>query len=350
MPADDQGQRALAQSYMDASAEMEDDVDIEGMELGMVSQQLSEKEVAEGVKMMRSFVEELGQELLAVSRDDVEEVSDLLLSASRVWLQLFQRATHRALKALEGSGGDPIAEEASTGGEAGGGAAAGAVVEEATEEEIAAFYTARGLTPPHPPASASTAAPIIRPQQTTQAAAPPATKGRGRRRYKQPPPRVLWQPLAPQLGKLTKETLPTELRAHPFKTAGVIACVLPFSPAILFCMPGVLVTDHFVLQKLYARFGAQLEEAVDDVLQVGRLGFVISRLSLRQSYRVARRQLRKAQADPKRAVSNAGAWAWDAATHPVVTAMGLVGFGQRGVASTMKLAGWLRAQLAASHA
>jgi hypothetical protein len=322
VPADDEGQRALAQSYLDAAET--NDVDIEGMELGMPS--LSKEEMAQGVKMMRSLVEELGEELLNVSRDDVEEVSDLILSVSRVSLHIVQRVTHQALRALEGL--------APTDGAGTAAAATAGVVEEATQEEIAEYYRQRGMAPP-----AAAATPLS--QQEKEGTAPQgaqsSTTATRRRRYDQPRPRVLWRPLAPQMLMLAQHTLPNELRAHPFKTAGLVACVLPFSGAILLCLPGLLLADHLVLQRVYSVYGPQLEEAAFNATEVGRLVYVVTRLSLRS----CRRAMRKARADPKQAIT----WAWHAATHPLETAKATFGVASRGLASALELAGSLRAHL-----
>lgn len=335
---DEEGRRALARNYLNAAAEMEE-VDVEGLEMGLP--RLSEAELTEGISATRAFLQDVGDTLLSVQRDEIEEVSDVILSASRVGLQLLQRVTHRALKTLQPKGAEGQEEEEDT---AAGGTGA-AVVEEASEEEIAEFYRKRGLDPPAP--SAAPAAPTKKEEK--QPAAQPADlgsskPGASRRRFNRP--RILWRPLAPQVRMLPQKTL-EELRDHPFKTAGVMACVAPFSGLVIFCLPGVLFTDHFVLQKLYGRYGAVVEEAVDDVVQVGRLGFVVSRLALRQSYRVARRQLRKVQAEPTQAISDAGAWAWDAATHPFATATAAYGLGKQAAASALDFAGFLRAQLRA---
>lgn len=337
---DEEGRRALARDYLKAKAEMED-MDVEGMELGMLPP-LSEAELTEGIGATRAFLQDVGDTLLSFSRDDVEEISDVILSASRVGLQLLQGATHRALKTLLPKGEEEGEAEA-TGAT---GATGGAIVEEASEAEIAEYYRSRGLEPPAPAVDKKEdKQPAAKSEHVAKAAAPPSARPGGRRRFNQPRPRVLWRPLTPQVVALAKETLPQELRAHPFKTAGVVACVLPLSGVVLFCLPGVLVADHFVLQKLYGRYGPWVEEAVDDVVQMARLGFVVSRLSIRQVLRVTRRQIRNAQADPGRAVHDAGAWAWDAATHPVATAKAAFGLGKRGVEVIAGLGRWLRDEL-----
>lgn len=339
---DEERRRAMARDYLNAAAEIEDCY-LEGMELGRLPP-LSEAELTKGISATRSFLQDVGDTLLSVQRDEIEEISDVLLSCSRVGLQLLQGATHRALKTLRPKGeAGQMDEDEMWAGEAG--APGGAVVEEASEEEIAAFYRSRGLEPPVAPAEKKEGMQQAATQSKSEQPGPSTVaKARlgGRRRFTQPRARVLWRPLTPQVVALTKETLPQELCAHPFKTAGAVACVLPFSGVILFCLPGLLVTDHFVLQKLYGRYGAWVEEAVDDVVQVGRLGFVFSRLALRQCYRVARRQLRNAQADPARAVRNAGASAWDAATHPVATAKAACGLWARGAKFVVVLGRFLR--------
>lgn len=293
------------------------------MELGLPKLSEEEEEAAaQGVRTLRSMMVEMADDLVRVSRDDIEEVADLALSASRIFLQLAEGATHRALTALGGGSADETQ---------------GVVVEEATDEEIADFYRKRGLEPPPPDLSKK--------KHEDPAPAPAQRRNPGRRRA---PARVLWRPLAPQMARLSKETLPQELRARPLKTAGLVCCVLPFSGAIVLCLPGVLATD-LVLQRLYARHGYYLEVLVDDVRQVGRLGYVATRLTARQVYRTMVRQLRKAKADPAKALDDARAWAWDAATHPQATAQAAYGLGKRGIESALGLATFLWTQFRAAR-
>lgn len=336
---DEDGRRAMARDYLNAAAEMED-YDIEGMELGQLPP-LSEAELTKGISVTRSLLQDVGDTLLSFQRDEIEEISDVLLSCSRVGLELLQGATHQALKTLRPEAGQ-MGEDEMWAGEAG--MTGGAVVEEASEEEVAAFYRSRGLEPPVAPVEKEEKMQQVASKSEQPSPSATAAKARhgGRRRITQQRARVLWRPLTPQVVALTKETLPQELRAHPFKTAVVVACVLPFSGVILFCLPGLLVTDHFVLQKVYGRYGAWVEEAVDDIVQVGRLGFVVSRLALRQCYRVARRQFRKAQADPAHAARDAGVSAWDAVTHPLATAKAAFGLGARGVKVAVGMGRFLR--------
>jgi hypothetical protein len=95
--------------------------------------------------------------------------------------------------------------------------------------------------------------------------------------------------VAPALAEMVNN-LPQTARQSPFKTCGTVMVLLPFSGLVIF-LPGVLVTDHF-LQKLYSAYGSSVEVVVDDGLQMARLGFVMAKLTVRQTYRVVRRQVR----------------------------------------------------------
>jgi hypothetical protein len=151
-----------------------------------------------------------------------------------------------------------------------------------TDAEIEEFYRARGEEPPPRRAPQPSSNTPPRPAQQSQQ---PSTS---KRRKRHAPARLLWHPIRPALAQ-TLTDLPSTAAAHPFKTCGTVMVLLPFSGLVIF-LPGMLVTDHF-LQKLYSAYGGSVEVVVDDGLQMARLGYVMAKLGVRQTYRVVRRQV-----------------------------------------------------------
>jgi len=81
-------------------------------------------------------------------------------------------------------------------------------------------------------------------------------------------------------------------------TTTTLLALLPFTPGIIFFLPSVLITDE-VLQALYRSYGDTIEVVVDDTKQMAKLAMVVGKLSVRQSYRLVKRQ-----------VSQRGWWWW----------------------------------------
>ena len=214
-------------------------------------------------------------------------------------------------------------------------------IEEATDDEIAELYRKRGEEPPPPRKSNLSENSMER----NDGDAPSKGSGRRRMRERRKPGRVLWRPIRPQLVNMVTK-LPQSLQANPIMTGSTVALLLPFTGLILFCLPGTLLADH-CLQKVYDRYSDEVEVAVENGKQMGKLGFVIVRLSARQGYRVVRRQLKKIEADPANVIKEVGNTLYDAVTHPKDTAGTLYSIGVESVSSVISWASWAKNQVQA---
>ena len=121
---------------------------------------------------------------------------------------------------------------------------------------------------------------------------------------------------------------------------------MPVSGLVLFCLPGVVLTDA-VLQGLYKPVATTVEQSVHNGKEMARLLWVMNRLMVRSSYRLARAQLRKARADPKQVVQDMIAMVWDVATHPVQTAEAAWGLAKTGISGVWSLCSMVKASMTA---
>ena len=283
---------------------------------------------------------EAADDLLTIPREEIVEISEVALGAARVLSEFATAFTRKALRLVEKDfpefkkmkEEEAEEEEAENGGDGDG----REQIEEATEEEIAEMYRRRGEEPPPPSTSASStslsaaAAPRLVGGMKKTGAGTGGKKGRGSgrsRRSARARARVLWKPLTPQLLAAVKAT-PGNFKAHPFKTTGSMMILLPVSGPILFFLPGVLVTDH-VLQSVYSRYKGECDIVVGNTKQITRLTYVFGKIAVRHSFRVVKHQLKKLEADPVATVKEAGAFAVDAALHPVRTATAALEFGKK---------------------
>lgn len=160
------------------------------------------------------------------------------------------------------------------------------------DDEVVAYYEAKGVAPPKTAASRRikkgniNQTPLNTPN-TPMHMPPPSPVSR--RRRSRPPPRVLWQPLRPRLVS-TLQSIPTNFQETPLATSATVLACLPFTPMATFFLPQILITDE-ILQRLYQSYGENLEEVVDDGRQMAKLAYVMARLSVRQTYRVVKRQV-----------------------------------------------------------
>lgn len=259
------------------------------------------------------------------TQEEMEELAEVGLFCARMATEYAQGLARRSLRMLEKDYDWEAAEEKQREREE------HLMVEEATEEEIAALYRSRGEEPPPAPTNNSSSNTST---NTTSAAqddndnsffdpsrprplAPPPSSGR-HRRGRGAPSRLLWQPLGPTILQTLLST-PQQFQAHPYKTTGAYAALLPVSGVVVFCLPGVLMTDA-ILQSMYRKVGPGVEVWVHDGKEICRLSWMVSRLSLRQTWRFARKQLRKAGADPVSALNGVGEVVYEAVTHPLETA------------------------------
>lgn len=104
--------------------------------------------------------------------------------------------------------------------------------------------------------------------------------------------------------------------------------LLPVSGPILFFLPGVLVTDH-VLQSVYTKYKSDVDILVGNTKQITRLTYVFGKIAVRHSFRVVKHQLVKLEADPVATIKETGAFAVDAALHPVRSATAALEFGKK---------------------
>jgi len=100
-----------------------------------------------------------------------------------------------------------------------------------------------------------------------------------------------------------------------------------------------------VLQNIYKRVGPGVEVWVHDGKEICRLSWMVSCLSLRQTYRFVRKQLRRAGADPVMALQGVGEVVYDAAMHPLAAAGMVWDQAKATVAAAGKVMGWAQKQV-----
>ena len=302
------------------------------------------------------FLNDMEAACVEFTEEEMEEMAELGLFVARMATEYAQGLARRSLRMLEKDYDWAAAEEKQREREE------HLMVEEATEEEIAALYRSRGEEPPPPPStttnnssssSSSTRNSAAQEENTNYSSffgdpsyprplAPPPSSGRARR-GRGAPSRVLWQPLGPSLLQALLST-PQHFQAHPYKTMGAYAAFLPVSGIVVFCLPGVLMTDA-VLQSIYKRVGPGVEVWVHDGKEICRLSWMVSRLSLRQTYRFVRKQLRRAGADPVMVLQGVGEVAYEAVTHPLETVGMVWDQAKATVAAAGKVVGWVQKQV-----
>lgn len=303
------------------------------------------------------FLNDMEAACVEFTEEEMEELAEVGLFCARMATEYAQGFARRSLGMLEKDYDWAAAEEKQREREE------HLMVEEATEEEIAALYRSRGEEPP-PPSSTTTNNNNNSSSSTTSNSAaqeednnypsffgdpsrprplpPPPSSGRARR-GRGAPSRVLWQPLGPSLLQALLST-PQHFQAHPYKTTGAYAALLPVSGIVVFCLPGVLMTDA-VLQSIYKRVGPGVEVLVHDGKEICRLSWMVSRLSLRQTYRFVKKQLRRAGADPVMALQGVGEVVYEAVTHPLESAGMVWDQAKATVAAAGKVVGWAQKQV-----
>jgi len=110
------------------------------------------------------------------------------------------------------------------------------------------------------------------------------------------PRRYIWQALWPQVKSLPSTITRPWLAAQP---PVALAFAVITSPVLfwifVFLMPPLLFLDE-VLQRLYTWKQEQVETLSDSTVQVSKLAYLTARLTVRQSWRVARSQLKRGMA------------------------------------------------------
>lgn len=313
------------------------------------------KEFRDGHLGVVGFLNDIEAACLDFTEEEMEELAEVGLFCARIAAEYAQGFARRSLAMLEKDYDWEAAEEKRREREE------HITVEEATEEEIAELYRSRREEPPPPSTtttansgskSSNTTSPSAQVEETKNsffddlsdpyALAPPPSFGR-RRRGRGVPSRLLWQPLGPSLLQALLST-PQQFQAHPYKTTGAYAALLPVSGIVVFCLPGFLMTDA-VLQAIYNKVGHGVEVWVHDGKEICRLSWMVSRLSLRQTYRFARKQLRRAGADPVAALNVLGEMAYEALMHPLETAGMVWEHAQGAVGTAGKVVAWAQKQV-----
>lgn len=275
------------------------------------------------------------------SREEIEDLAEVLLFCARMTVECGEGLARRSLRLLEK---DLDLEGASRE------EPAQLVVEEATAEEIAALYRSRGenasaasYTEMASESSrmASESSRLASASSRSGLPAPPPPAGRYRSRQG-PPSRLLWHPLGPLLFHFLVSA-PEFFRSHPLKAAGSLAAFLPVSGVLVFCLPGVLITDA-AAQAIYRRVGPGLEVWVHDGKEVVRLTWMVTRLSVRQTYRFWRKQVKRAGLDPMMAVNGVGGALYEVVTHPVESAMTMIVTAKATVSALQQVVRWAYTQ------
>jgi len=317
----------------------------------MTQDEARAKEFRESHLTVVGFLNDVEAACTEFTEEEMEELAEIGLFCARIATEYAQGIVRRSLRMLEKDYDWAAAEERQREREE------HLIVEEATEEEIAALYRSRGEEPPAASTTITTNGsssrsntastqddndnPFFDPSRP-RPLTPPPSSGR-HRRGRGAPSRLLWQPLGPTLLQILLST-PQQFQTHPYKTTGVYAALLPVSGVVVLCLPGVLMTDA-VLQAIYKKVGPGVEVWVHDGKEICRLSWMVSRLSLRQTYRFIRKQLRKAGADPVSALNGVGEVVYEAVTHPLETAGMVWEQAQVAVGAAGKVVAWAQKQV-----
>lgn len=268
------------------------------------------------------------------SKEEIEDLAEVLLFCARMTVECGEGLARRSLRLLEK---DLDLEGASRE------EPAQLVVEEATAEEIAALYRSRGenASAASYTEMASESSRLASASSRSGLPAPPPRAGRYRRRQG-PPSRLLWHPLGPLLFHFLVSA-PEYFRSHPLKATGSLAAFLPVSGVLVFCLPGVLITDA-AAQAIYRRVGPGLEVWVHDGKEVVRLTWMVTRLSVRQTYRFWRKQVKRAGLDPIMAVNGVVGALYEVVTHPVESAITMIVTAKATVSALQQVVRWAYSQ------
>eukprot|EP00903_Cladosiphon_okamuranus_P018077 g16636.t1 len=132
-----------------------------------------------------------------------------------------------------------------------------------------------------------------------------------------------WDPLAPRLLEMAQR-LAKEGKDHPFTAAVVLAAALPFSGAAVFFGAPVLVGDAALQWGAGTPVGRTVGQGTKNAVELGKLGWVASKLATKQTLRLATQELNRLGGLTGLACQVGEGAVWTA-RHPIDAAMVTVG-------------------------
>ncbi|CAB1109564.1 unnamed protein product [Ectocarpus sp. CCAP 1310/34] len=148
-----------------------------------------------------------------------------------------------------------------------------------------------------------------------------------------------WDPLAPRLLQEARR-LAEEGKERPFTAAVVLAAALPFSGAAVFLGAPVLAGDAALQWGAATPMGRTVGHGTKNVVELGKLGWVASKLATKQTLRLASQELDRAGGVTGLAC-RAGEGALWTARHPVEAAMATVGMAADAASAAYEQAVWV---------
>lgn len=245
------------------------------------SMMLTRKEAVDFVQVASLVLTDIRTALDEVSREEIEEISEVCLAIARMAVS----STRVAVRRMQGQAEEHPEEE-------------GPVIEDISEDGTE------------------------RPSQRSFISHSPRCR------------RYIWQPLLPQLRSCC--VLPRLPRMESHKSYPLLAALLLGWPLLLLAagaalllallvLPWLVLVDE-ALQRLYGWRQRQFEDFVESVLHFFRLGYLSVRLVLRRCVRVGRMQIKRFLRG--RTVCEA---AWDCASKPVSTGKAAAQMASQGV-------------------
>ncbi|CAM9548841.1 unnamed protein product [Ectocarpus sp. 6 AP-2014] len=148
-----------------------------------------------------------------------------------------------------------------------------------------------------------------------------------------------WDPLAPRLLQEARR-LAEEGKERPFTAAVVLAAALPFSGAAVFLGAPVLAGDAALQWGAATPMGRTVGHGTKNAVELGKLGWVASKLATKQTLRLASQELDRAGGVTGLAC-RAGEGALWTARHPVEAAMATVGMAADAASAAYEQAVWV---------
>ncbi|CAM9306919.1 unnamed protein product [Ectocarpus fasciculatus] len=148
-----------------------------------------------------------------------------------------------------------------------------------------------------------------------------------------------WDPLAPRLLQEARR-LAEEGKERPLTAAVVLAAALPFSGAAVFLGAPVLAGDAALQWGAATPMGRTVGHGTKNAVELGKLGWVASKLATKQTLRLASQELDRAGGVTGLAC-RAGEGALWTARHPVEAAMATVGMAADAASAAYEQAVWV---------
>jgi hypothetical protein len=134
--------------------------------------------------------------------------------------------------------------------------------------------------------------------------------------------RVLWPPIGPSILSVASWGKDEAVKHHPILSIAITmslwptAFILAFIGAPIIAFDYALQSGYGALEDHHAPLIQNVEQGAANVVQIGKLYFLISKLMVKQSIQVGKRHIER-RGGVQQVAQDGGSWALDRAIHPV---------------------------------